>query len=93
VVGLLNSSKPHSLVATVLPEEFIWDEYHKNGAKKAEACLQANIIEYLCKNVEGFRRRYGNAYRNLIGSCSSKIMNNSADCQACKKHPKIMTIA
>jgi hypothetical protein len=33
----------------ILPEEFIWNVYHKDGANKSDACLQAKIITYLCK--------------------------------------------
>ena len=72
-----------------LPDEFIWSEYHKDGAKRADVCLQANIIAYLCKNVGGFRYRYKNAFRNWVGSCTSEKMNDSNDCIACKKHPQI----
>jgi hypothetical protein len=70
-----------------LPEEFIWTEYLKDGAKRADVCLQAKIIAYLCKNVGDFRPRYKYSYRYWIGSCQSEKMNDGKDCTNCKKHP------
>jgi hypothetical protein len=75
------------------PEEFIWSKYHKDGAKRADVCLQANIIAYLCKKEEGFNFRYQDAYKNWIGSCTSEKMDDSNDCKSCKKHPKITAMA
>jgi hypothetical protein len=70
-----------------MPEEFIWSEYHKDGANRADVCLQAKIVAYLCKNVGGFRPRYKSSYKNWIGSCKSEKINDSKDCTTCKKHP------
>jgi hypothetical protein len=71
-----------------LPEEYIWNEYHKDGAKREDACLQAKIVAYLFKNAWGFRTTFENSYKNWIGSCESAKMNDSKYCTACKKHPK-----
>ena len=78
--------KVSSGMALMLPEEFIWSEYHKDDAVKSEACLQARIIAYLNMTSILFTARYGSEYPGWAGSCSSKKIRGDASCTRCHMH-------
>jgi hypothetical protein len=64
----------------ILPEEYIWSEYHKDGAKKSDTCLQAKIIAYLLSKKVGLKYDFRKSYKSWIGLCSSEILFDSNDC-------------
>ena len=74
--------------AGILPDEFIWHEYTKDGAAQSLACMQARIIEYLHAHSEIFKEKYGNAYKTWAESCSSRKVGESAACANCRMYPK-----
>jgi len=74
--------------AGVLPDEFIWAEFVKDNSDRSAACLQANIIEYLNKYSDTFRREYGHKYTEWHGICTSDKLRDSADCIDCRMHPR-----
>jgi hypothetical protein len=67
----------------LLPEEFIWVEYHKDGSKKTEICLQLKIIEYLNKQSAAYKERYAAQFEYWLAKCNDKLRNNTADCDDC----------
>lgn len=69
--------------AGVLPEEFIWDEYIKEGAANSPACMQMNIIEYLSKHSEAFRNKYSDQYTNLIAALADAVTESDRRCFSC----------
>ena len=72
----------------LLPEEFIWTEYHKDNSVKVEVCLQANIIEYLFKHSSVFRTNYYEQLGYWLGSCSEVKIQERNCCTNCLMHPK-----
>ena len=50
----------------IMPDEFIWDEYVKDGTVNSTACLQLHIIEYLSKHSDNFRNKYRDQYKGWI---------------------------
>ncbi len=72
----------------VEPEFYIWENYCKETALKEKLCKQAIIIDYLNIHSLKFRREYAEHYQNWIGTCNSKKLNLSKDCNSCKMHPK-----
>jgi len=74
----------------LLPEEFIWYEYHKDNSEKSEACLQAKIIEYLLKHSEKFKKESANEVQHWFGSCVDKKFGKLTECIDCIMHPKRM---
>jgi hypothetical protein len=74
----------HSMAkAGVLPDEFIWDEYIKDGAASSTACMQMHIIEYLSKHSEGFREKYGDQYKSWIATYKDAIKEDDEMCLSC----------
>ncbi len=72
----------------LLPDEFIWEEYTRDGAAKSYACMQAKIIEYLNTHSEIFQEKYGALYQTWAGICSSSKVGKIAACAACHMCPK-----
>ena len=58
-------------------EEFIWERYTRDNAKMSKHCLQIQIQVYLHKNSTKFRELYGHKYDEMLGNCSSKVVNNN----------------
>ena len=52
----------------IVPDEFIWDEYIKDGTVNSTACMQMHIIEYLGKYSDSFRKKYGDQYKSWIAT-------------------------
>jgi hypothetical protein len=69
------------------PEVFVWQDYHKDNCLKTEACLQANIINFLNIYSEKFQNEYISQYANWRGSCKSVKIRDTLDCTDCKMHP------
>lgn len=74
----------------MLPDEFIWVTYTRNGAAKSAQCLQPKIIEYLFKYSDKFRKEYGNEYVSMIGKCVSEKNDDSELCVACPMHSRFL---
>jgi hypothetical protein len=69
-------------------EEFIWERYTRDGARKNRQCLQTQITNYLYKNSEKFSAEYGQAHQQLINICTAECFDSSDNqCVACKRHP------
>jgi len=73
----------------LLPEEFIWSEFHKDNCKKSEVCLQVKIIEYLNKHSATFKDKYAEQCKIWLASCLEKWTSNAAECKNCEK-PKLI---
>lgn len=73
--------------AGVLPDEYIWDKYCRDGADKTGQCLQSKIIEYVFNHSDRFRKEYGREYVNLLGKCTLGQMDDSDICKHCPMHP------
>jgi hypothetical protein len=71
----------------ILPDEFIWSEYHRPGGTKSQICLQARIIEYLSDHSPEFVENHSEHLAKLIGSCSENRIANTAGCGGCLLHP------
>ncbi len=67
----------------LLPEEFIWDQYHKNKCEKSDVCLQIKIIEYLSKHSPKFLENYAVECEHWLASCMTKWTNKSTECTDC----------
>jgi len=78
---------PASAMRGVMPDEFIWDLYKRDGAAKGVQCLQAQIASYLNNRSERFRNEYGGDYANKAGTCLSDNMDTSAICLGCHMNP------
>ena len=72
---------------SILPDEFIWDHYISVKAEKSTSCLQIIIIEYLYRESETFRTKYGEAYVSWVGLCNSKKLGKLTDCRNCRMNP------
>jgi hypothetical protein len=65
-------------------EEFIWEHYTRDIAKKPKHCLQTQIQIYLHNNSEKFRELYGHRYNELIGTCNSNPLDHTdVQCANC----------
>lgn len=74
----------------LLPEEFIWNRYIRDGASKSVRCMQSLIANYLYTHSASFKRLYGCAYEKMIGKCQSKDIDDSDDhCHGCPMHPPL----
>lgn len=75
---------------SLLPEEFIWDRYVRDGASKSDRCMRTQIANYLYAHSASFKRLYGCAYEKMIGQCQSKDIDDSDDhCLGCPMHPPL----
>jgi len=59
----------------LLPEEYVWDQYHKDKSEKSECCLQIRIIEYLSKHLPSFKKNYAVECEHWLASCVKKLTN------------------
>jgi hypothetical protein len=57
----------------LLPDEFIWEEYIKDGAVNTTAFLQNNIIKYLSKHSDSFIKKYGEKYESWYATGADAI--------------------
>lgn len=72
----------------LLPEEFIWDRYTRDGASKSMRCLQIQIGNYLYTHSARFKELYGCAHEKMIGTCKSEqIDHRDGHCLRCPMHP------
>lgn len=71
----------------VMPDEFIWDFYKRNGAAKGAQCLQVQIAGYLNNHSERFRNEYGGEYANKAGKCLSDNIDTGDICLGCHMNP------
>jgi len=67
----------------LLPEEFVWVEYHKDGSEKNELCLQVKIIEYLIKQSATYKEKYAAQFDYWLSYCEEKLSNNATGCIDC----------
>jgi hypothetical protein len=65
----------------VLPDEFIWDEYFRNGSDRSVACLDVKLIEYLMTNSEKFVEMFGREVEDRVLNCHGDVVAGS-DCRA-----------
>jgi hypothetical protein len=78
----------------VIPDEFIWERYTRDGAVMSATCVQAHIATYLHKHSHKFRGQYGHAYAMTAGTCSADCLDASdKDCVDCSRHPPIVSEA
>lgn len=74
----------------LLPEEFIWDRYTRDGATKSRWCLQMQIANYLHTHSARFKAQYGCALEKMIGTCTSEqIDGRDGHCSKCPMHPTL----
>lgn len=74
----------------LLPEEFIWDRYTRDGASKSMRCLQIQIGNYLYTHSARFKELYGCAHEKMIGTCKSEhIDDRDGHCLKCPMHPTL----
>ena len=50
----------------ILPDEFIWETYIKDGIKNCASCYQLHIIDYLFRYSATFTKKYGKECQKLI---------------------------
>ena len=74
----------------LLPEEFIWDRYKRDGASKSTWCLQIQIANYLYTHSARFKELYGCAHDKMIGTCQSQQLDaRDGHCLKCPMHPSL----
>lgn len=74
--------------AGILPEEFIWEEFLSDSAKKCDTCFQLHIVEYLIKHSESFKKKYDKSYENWIAAHAKERSASGIACAVRKqKHP------
>jgi hypothetical protein len=69
----------------VLPEEFIWERYTRDGAPLSPACIQGHYAVYLRAHSDEFRQLYGKAFEELAGQCTRG--RDHDHCGGCPMHP------
>lgn len=70
----------------MLAEEFVWNEFHKDGSSKSEICLQARIISYLSRRLGiGIEKIEERKY--WLGKCSEKRLTGFEGCNSCHCNP------
>jgi hypothetical protein len=67
----------------LMPEEYIWEKYHKAKSVKSAVCMEARIIEYLNKNSSTFKNNYAVECEHWLESCKDQWTNNSSQCAGC----------
>jgi hypothetical protein len=72
----------------LLPEEYIWNQYHKDKSEKSEVCLQIKIIEYLYKHSPTFKKNYEVECKHWLKSCEENQTKNSSECTGCLTNNK-----
>ena len=69
----------------LMPEEYVWEQYHKDKSEKSECCLQDKIIEYLSKHSPSFKKNYAVECEHWLANCMGKWTNKSTDCIKARK--------
>ena len=69
----------------LMPEEYIWERYHRDESVKSEVCFQAKIIEYLNLHSPSFKENYAFEREHWLSSCKEKWSNKSTECTGCFK--------
>ena len=64
-------------------EEFIWEEYRKDGSRKNKICLQVKIIEYLCRYSSTCKEQFAVEMAYWLASCNEQWSSNSTVCKNC----------
>ena len=72
----------------LMPEEYIWEKYHKAKSDMSEVCLQIKIIEYLNKHSPSFKENYAVECEHWLSSCKEKWSTKFAKCTGCIKGNK-----
>ncbi|MEI7843348.1 MAG: hypothetical protein WCI39_09970 [Gallionellaceae bacterium] len=67
----------------LMPEEFIWAEYIKDG-KSHPNCLQMHIVGYLNKHSDLFKQKYGHLYGQWLADHEIEKTEATELCAACK---------
>lgn len=67
----------------MLPEEFVWSIYKRDGAPKRPSCLQPKIYAYLFEYSERFRNEFGERFLQLAGRCTAPMRNDDRLCASC----------
>lgn len=77
-------------IGGLLPEEFIWNRYTRDGAPKSALCLQIQIANYLYTHSARFKALYGCAHEKMMGTCQSEqIDDHDGHCLKCPMHPTL----
>jgi hypothetical protein len=67
----------------LLPEEYIWNQYHKDKCEMSEVCLQNKIIDYLYKHSPTFKNNYAVECAHWLACCLKKRTDKATDCSDC----------
>lgn len=52
---------------TILPDEYLWEKFVKNGARNnCNGCFQFHIIDYLSTHSKSFIEKYGGDFNEWI---------------------------
>lgn len=71
----------------LMADEFVWERYTRDGAKKSTKCFQYQIAVYLHKHSAKFREQYGSVYGKMIGKCDLDCVDDDEHCVKCPLHP------
>lgn len=83
-------TKEHNRAA-MMPEEFIWDRYSRDGARFSPHCLQVQVSSYLHEHSCRFGEKYWYLFAKMIGKCrSDKISYVDEHCLRCYQHPRFI---
>lgn len=83
---------PEMAKTPLLPDEFIWERYVRDGAVKSAKCLRVQIAVYLHKHSAKFNAKFGRAYDEMIGMCMTGDTDDGDDhCLNCPKHPRFLS--
>ena len=75
--------------AELLPDEYIWERYTRDGAVKSAHCLQVQVAAYLHRKSAKFNEEFGSAYEGMKGKCiSDDIDSSDSHCVDCPMHPR-----
>ncbi len=67
----------------LFPEEFIWEEYRKDGSRKNRSCFQIKITQYLNMHSATYKEKYAVQFESWLANCMEKWPGNSAECKNC----------
>ena len=74
----------------LLPDEYIWERYTRDGAVKSAQCLQVQVAAYLREHSAKFNAVFGHIFDTIISKCTSDhIDSNDAHCVDCPSHPHL----
>jgi hypothetical protein len=69
--------------AGVLPDEFIWAEYIQKAHANFTACIQIQIIRYLTKHSDIFRKTHGEQCATWLAAHAAEKCSKGVTCVAC----------